>query len=472
MATDPTAHDRGVRHAPAPDEARPSGSVPTATLTDSLRALVRVTGPSIAQGVIARRPALVALADRWGVDAATVYEMQRLRGIYGRGPLRLSLGVRQLALVLDAEDVHRVLGETPTTFTPANAEKRAALGQFEPHGVLISRGPQRRERRQVNEDVLDTGHPVHHDAESIVAGVRAEVAQLLADVADRGILSWDDAHTAWRRAVRSVVLGKQARDDDGVHTLMDRLRALGNWSFLAPRARRSREALRERLRHHIEHATPGSLAARLRDEHTSGDVDPVDQIPQWLFAADPALMAAHRALALLAADDGERARAREQVDTARGEAAPLLPRLRAAVLESVRLWPTTPLILRDTTEATTWPTGELPGGTGVLVVTPFLHRDERTEPTAHRFAPGNWLTPDGEGLDEHAHDHRPLVPFSEGAASCPGQDLVLLMTSTWLAALLAHHDVELLHREAPLDPTNLPASLSPFASAFTLTDRP
>lgn len=212
--------------------------------------------------------------------------------------------------------------------------------------------------------------------ESIVAGVRAEVAQLLADVADRGILSWDDAHTAWRRAVRRVVLGEQARDDDGVHTLMDRLRALGNWSFLAPRARGSREALRERLRHHIEHATPGSLAARLRDEHTSGDVEPVDQIPQWLFAADPALMAAHRALALLAADD-ERARAREQVDTARGEAAPLLPRLRAAVLESVRLWP-----------------------------------------------------------------------------------------------MLAHHDVELLHREAPLDPTNLPASLSPFASAFTLTDRP
>ncbi len=39
-------------------------TVPTATVIDSLRALVRVAGPSIAQGVIARRPALVALADR------------------------------------------------------------------------------------------------------------------------------------------------------------------------------------------------------------------------------------------------------------------------------------------------------------------------------------------------------------------------------------------------------------------------
>lgn len=443
-------------------------TVPTATLTDTLRALVRVTGPSVAQGVIARRPALVALADRWEADAATLHEMQRLRGIYGRGPLQLSLGVRRLALVLDADDVHRVLADTPGTFTPANPEKRAALGQFQPHGVLISRGEQRRERRRVNEDVLDTGHPVHHDAEAIVAAVRDEVAQLLDDVADHGVLGWDDAHCAWRRAVRRVVLGEQARHDAHVHTLMDRLRARGNWSFLAPRARRSREALRARLSEHVEHATPGSLAARLRDEHTPGAVD---QIPQWLVAADPALMAGHRALALLAADDAERARVLEQVDAARDETAPLLPRLRAAVLESVRLWPTTPLILRDTTGPTTWPTGELPGGTGVLVVTPFLHRDDRTEPTAHRYAPGNWLTADGERLDEHAHDDRPLIPFSEGPASCPGQDLVLLMTSTWLAALLGNHDVALRDRDAPLDPAALPASLSPFATGFALTAR-
>jgi hypothetical protein len=48
-------------------------------------------------------------------------------------------------------------------------------------------------------------------------------------------------------------------------------------------------------------------------------------------------MAGHRALALLASDDAERARA--QVDAARHEPAPLLARLRAAVLETVRLWP-------------------------------------------------------------------------------------------------------------------------------------
>lgn len=445
---------------------------PRASVPDTLRAVLRVTGPSLAQGVISRRPALVGLADRWELDAATVHEMQRLRARYGRGPLRLRVPGRELALVLDSEDVHRVLEQTPQTFTPANAEKRAALGQFEPHGVLISRGARRRARREVNEHVLDTGHPVHADAAAIVRDVHAEVGRLLDDVGPGGVLGWEDAHRAWRRTVRRVVLGEQARDDEYVHTLMDRLRALGNWSFLAPGARRSRERLRERLAHHVEHATSGSLAARLRVEPTDGDVEKVDQIPQWLFAADPALMAAHRALALLAADGPERARARAQIDaaTAHGRTVPLLPRLRAAVLESVRLWPTTPLILRDTTAPTTWPTGTLARGTGLLVVTPYLHRDERHEPTAHRFAPDNWLTPDGEGLDEHAHDRRPLVPFSEGGASCPGQDLVLLLTSTWLAALLTHRDVA-PHRPGTLDLAALPASLSPFTTALALGPR-
>lgn len=445
-------------------------AAPRAGVADTVRALVAVLGPNVAQGVIARRPAVVALAERWQLDAAVVHAMQRLRAVHGRGPLRLRVPGRELALVLDGDDVHRVLHGTPEPFTPANAEKRAALGQFQPHGVLVSQGAERRARRRLNEHVLDTGHPVHADAAAIVDAVRAEVTDLLDRIDDSDpVLRWTDAHRSWRRAVRRVVLGEQALDDVRVHALMDRLRGRANWSFLAPRDRRARAELRERLAGHVERATAGSLAARLRDADPDGGVDPVDQIPQWLFAADPALMVAHRALALLAVDPDERARARTQLDADDGPA-PLLPRMRAAVLESARLWPTTPLILRDTTEVTDWPTGRVPAGTGMLVVAPFFHRDDRTEPTAHRFAPSNWLTADGEGLDETAHDHRPLVPFSEGPASCPGQDLVLLMTSTWLAALLDRHEVA-PRTAVSLDPSSLPASFSPFGLAFGLCGR-
>ncbi|WP_433802138.1 cytochrome P450 [Actinomycetospora sp. CA-084318] len=450
---------------------RGTGSVPRATATDTLRVLTRVLGPNIAQGVIARRPTVVRLAQRCQVDAGVVHETARLRRRYGRGPLRLRVPGRELALVLDAEDVHRVLDGTPDPFTPANAEKRAALGQFQPHGVLVSRGSERASRRRINEHALDTGHPVHGDAEAIVAAVHDEVGGLLARTDD---LTWTAAQQAWRRAVRRVVLGEQARDDEVVHTLMDRLRGRANWSFLAPRDRRSRAALRDRLTIHVDRAGPGSLAARLRStgspSDAEGGIDVLDQIPQWLFAADPALMVAHRALALLAVDPAARDRARSEMTEVADHTAPLLPQVRAAVLESARLWPTTPLILRDTTEATTWPTGTVPAGAGLLVVTPYFHRDESREPTAHRFAPENWLSPDGRSLDETAHDHRPLVPFSEGPASCPGQDLVLLMTSTWIAAVLDRHEVE-PRTAAPLDPSSLPASLSPFDLAFRLRSR-
>ena len=63
-------------------------------------------------------------------------------------------------------------------------------------------------------------------------------------------------------------------------------------------------------------------------------------------------MAAFRAHALIAADE---------IDTTDANA------LRATVLESVRLWPTTPAILRDTTTDTEWSNGTLKAGTGVVV---------------------------------------------------------------------------------------------------------
>ena len=90
--------------------------------------------------------------------------------------------------------------ETPETFTPANAEKRAALNQFQPHGVLVSRGTERARRREVNENALDTGRPVHADAEAIVGAVHTELAPLLDHLGDE--LDFDNAHQAWRRTVR------------------------------------------------------------------------------------------------------------------------------------------------------------------------------------------------------------------------------------------------------------------------------
>jgi cytochrome P450 len=441
----------------------PAGAaIPALSSADTLRVVATVLGPTLAQGAIARRPRVVGLAERLQVERSAVATMRSLTRRYGPGPVRVRIPGRSLALVLDPDDVHRVLRESPEPFALASREKRGALDQFQPGGVLVSHGVARRERRAVNEAVLDSDRPVHRHGEAIVRAVREEAAAVAEAARARGALTWDQMSTGWRRAVRRVILGDDARDDHQVHAVLDRLRYRSNWSVLLPRDHRNHQRLRDRLQHHLRQAGPGSLAHDLAEIPTDEDVDRLEQIPQWLFAADPAGMAAFRALALLTADPDELSRARSEL----GDGDPARPRelrrLRAAVLESVRLWATTPLILRETTRETEWSTGTMPAGTGVAVFAPFFHRDPDALAIADSFAPDEWRKDGAE--------HRwPLVPFSEGPGVCPGQNLVLLMTSTFMAGLLERLDLD---RPAPWQPSAVPPSLNPFTLVFrTDTDR-
>lgn len=187
---------------------------------------------------------------------------------------------------------------------------------------------------------------------------------------------------------------------------------------------------------------------------------PEQQIPQWMFAFDAASWATFRAVSLLSADPETTQLAREELDQA-----PDLPTLRAVVLESLRLWPTTPLILRETTEETQWRNGTLDKGTSILIFAPFFHRDDETLADAHRFAPELWLE------DRNENDW-PLVTFSGGPGMCPGRNVVLLTASMVLGELLRNHDFTAEKTAAePLDVEQLPGTLSPFSSRFITKSR-
>jgi cytochrome P450 len=135
--------------------------------------------------------------------------------------------------------------------------------------------------------------------------------------------------------------------------------------------------------------------------------------------------------------------------------------LRATVLESVRLWPTTPAVLRDATEATEWEDGTLPAGAGILIFSSLFHRDEERLPYANRFMPDLWRG--GDPASEW-----PLVPFSEGPVECPGKNLVLLTTSTLLSHLLARARFRQAGAVQLAAGKPLPATFSPFRLAFEL----
>lgn len=90
--------------------------VPRASFPDTLGTLAEVFLPTIGKGVIIRRPAMVALAERLDLDRRAVRRMQRLRRKYGSGPLLIRLPWRSLAVILDPAHVDRVLGESPEPF--------------------------------------------------------------------------------------------------------------------------------------------------------------------------------------------------------------------------------------------------------------------------------------------------------------------------------------------------------------------
>jgi cytochrome P450 len=435
--------------------------IPTASAVDTMAITSDMILPTLAKGPIIRRPRVVGVAERFDLVGRAVRRMQQLHEAYGDGPLLLRLPVFHQAVVLAPQHVHRVLAESPEPFSADSDLKHASLSHFQPQAVLISKGAARADRRRFNEAVLDMPRPMHRLAERFRTVIEEEADVMLAQASRQGSLDWAVFSGAWFRVVRRVVLGDAARDDVEFTRLHERLRAHANLAFLQPKRRALRARFFARLRSYLERAEEGSLAAVMAGTHAT-DTTAVDhQPPHWLFAADPAGMATFRSLALLAAHPEHHLHARDEVG--RQDEAPTLPFLRQCVLESLRLWPTTPLILRQTSVETRWETGVMPAGTSVIVFAPYFHRDDRHLAEAHRFAPQLWSRP-------RTSADWPLVPFSDGPVVCPGKNLVLLLTSTMLAELLRHG----WYRERPpakLHATRpMPSTLDNYTLVFELAD--
>ncbi|MFC3893148.1 cytochrome P450 [Lentzea rhizosphaerae] len=383
------------------------------TRFDTARVLASVLLPTLAKGVIVRRPGVMAAAEKVQSDTRAIDTMRKLRDRYGPEPVRLRITGRSVAVLVDPTDVGRLLEGSPEPFSLATKEKKSALKHFQPHGVLISEGQERERLRELNERAL---RPENVPVDAIV---RDEADLLTRHVMSTGELTWDSFSQAWWRIVRRVVLGDGARSDDQLTDDLKALRENANWAFLHPKQRGLRERFQRRLDEHLARREEGSLAAQ------PGDLS--GQVPHWLFAFDAAGIVTMRALAI----------------GARG---------RNGILESARLWPTTPVILRESTKPTRWHGKWLPANTEFVVFTPFFHRDPDRLPYADRYAPEIW-----DGPRDPA-----IVPFSGGPGVCPGRDLVLATGSAMVDALSEHLSFPKLS-------TPLPGTLNHFALRMPAT---
>ena len=153
-------------------------------------------------------------------------------------------------------------------------------------------------------------------------------------------------------------------------------------------------------------------------------------MPHWLCAThDTLAISSFRCLALLASHEEQRTRALD--DDAYME---------ACLHEAMRLWPTTPMLARETTTDVDWNGATVPAGTQVLIVNTYFHRNPDTHEFADRFSPEAWI--EGTAADDWSFNH-----LSHGPQGCPGSRLALFLGAKMLATVLGERRVRptLLH---------------------------
>ncbi|WP_064692791.1 cytochrome P450 [Rhizobium aegyptiacum] len=423
---------------------------------DTFRVITTVMAPTVAKGVIIRRPAMERLAERRGFDTSAVKQIQRLKNKYGAAPLLLPIPFRPQLLILDPADVATVLQSSPEPFAAATAEKHGALAHFEPKNVLISSGPRRAKLRPAHEHALATANRLHPYSLHFKSVVDAEFRQVLNGIGFNrpDELDWPAFSQAWYRVIRRIVLGERARNDITLTETLNELRGRANWAFAAPVDQRKLALFHRQVGGYLAEPEKHSLISRLPD---GDELAPENQVAQWLFAFDAAGITVMRTLAVLACHVSCWVKAVEEATGADLDR----PFTRSCLLEVLRLWPTTPVILRQLTKDIKAGGRIIARGTGVIIFAPFFHRDPALV-YANRMEPSIWGRND-------ALPSAGLVPFSAGPIICPAHNLVPTIASLAVGTFLSAADIVLL--QPSLTVGNLPGTLNHFDIRLRLTAR-
>jgi cytochrome P450 len=427
--------------------------LPSASLGESVRFVAAGLLPSLARGLFKPRRGAMKLLTALDADARAVSVLTSIRRRHGGQGVRL-LGGRIVTL-WGPDAIREVLDRSAEEYASDAGAKAKGMSHFQPDALTLSRGEEWRDRRAFNEAVLATSERVHPDGARMLAVVGEEVARL--DL--RSTLEWADWERLFDRITLRVIFGDGARGDQELTALLERLMGEGN-RLVGLSTNGEYHEFYGRLERRLRDPEPGSLVARLAEAPHSDRTRVVQQLPHWIFAMRDTLGAnAYRALAVIVADRLVEDRVRDELEGADlGDPAAVdgLRYLEGCLQEAMRLWPTTPLLARETTRKTTLAGAELDEGTQVMILNTFNHRDAETVPDAHRLRPERWL----EGERDPRFNH-----LSGGRQYCPGIPLVLLLGKGVLARVLAGHELTL--ERPPLDPgRDLPMMLDFFDISF------
>ena len=417
-----------------------AGGLPEASLADSTKVVVAALVPAVVRGRFRPRRGAMKRLSAIDADRRTVETMSEIKRRHPGQGARL-LGGRMVVL-WGADAIREVLDHSADTYASDAGAKKKGMCHFQPDALTISRGEEWRDRRAFTESVLATDERVHPDADRFVAVVADEVERLRIS----GRIEWDHFEALFDRVALRVIFGDRARDDQELTGLLQELMEEAN--RIAGTSEGDTGKLYElqgRMEWHLREPEPGSLVARFADAPQTDRTRVVHQIPHWIFATrDTLAMNVCRALAAIVADERVLERAREEIegaDLADPRAIDGMRYLEGCLAEAMRLWPTTPLLARETTRETTLAGERIEEGTQVMIVNTFNHRDPDVA-DADRLRPERWES----GKPDYRFNH-----LSNGSQNCPGGALVYLLGKAALAQLLDRWDLTLEEPELDAD---------------------
>nr|QST15034.1 CYP4C34-like protein 2 [Diaphanosoma celebensis] len=115
--------------------------------------------------------------------------------------------------------------------------------------------------------------------------------------------------------------------------------------------------------------------------------------------------------------------------------------LECCLKESLRLYPSVPILGRTLNEDLELHGHQLPAGTTVVLFSYSLHRDPKNFPDPEKYIPERFLPENARGRHPYCY-----VPFSAGPRNCIGQKFALMEEKVVLATVLRHFEVQSLDK--------------------------
>jgi cytochrome P450 len=398
----------------------------------------------------------------WGPRA---YELPIVHGkLYGR----------ERILVNDPASIRRVLIENPTAYekpAPTRRLTRPIIGE----GVFLSEGPEWRRQRRVLSPAFTPAH-----VEQLTPHFAAAAEGLIETWTRQGrvplfrTLQEAALDAASRSMFGLPIGGRGARIADLVRVYakgpgrpnpFDMIaQNEGDFSWFTPGRRAFRRRWLKEVDQIVEARRAQGSGGRVdllellmaaRDSETGeglSNAEIRDQAATMLAAGfETTAGAMFWTLYLLARDLGEQARIRDEVradppSASLADVGRRWPRLRRAVLEALRLYPSAPLLFRTALEPDKLLDVDVPVGSIVIIAPWIVHRHRRLWDQPDAFIPDRFDGKEREYLSGGAY-----LPFGAGPRICIGAAFALTEASIMLASLLERHAVR-LDDERELEP--------------------